>query len=248
MPVSIPFKRESVSKGELAGGGVILLNVSIPFKRESVSKVGSVLSVEYSISVSIPFKRESVSKANRSVTTPQPIGTSVSIPFKRESVSKEALREELSWWVIKFQFPSNGKAYPKALIAGEVFGWRLRVSIPFKRESVSKGTFLATIVAGIKGVSIPFKRESVSKGQSIRRTPRFSSLFQFPSNGKAYPKTQIPAEEVTGVQINAFQFPSNGKAYPKQSTAKGLFCPASFNSLQTGKRIQSRQLPVCVPA
>ena len=37
-----------------------------------------------------------------------------------------------------------------------------------------------------------------------------------------------------------FQFPSNGKADPKSNIvgAKGLRSPLSFNSLQTGKRIQ----------
>ena len=36
--------------------------------------------------------------------------------------------------------------------------------------------------------------------------------FQFPSNGKAYPKTT----EATETDLNTmFQFPSNGKAYPK---------------------------------
>ena len=62
--------------------------------------------------------------------------------------------------------------------------------------------------------------------------------FQFPSNGKAYPK-QI---EVSQDAIeNGFQFPSNGKAYPKinitdESVVK---IEKRFNSLQTGKRIQS---------
>ena len=36
-----------------------------------------------------------------------------------------------------------------------------------------------------------------------------------------------------------FQFPSNGKAYPKSDAADTLMANHSFNSLQTGKHIQS---------
>ena len=37
--------------------------------------------------------------------------------------------------------------------------------------------------------------------------------FQFPSNGKAYPKPETPSVDTTETE---FQFPSNGKAYPKR--------------------------------
>ena len=112
---------------------------------------------------------------------------------------------------IEFQFPSNGKAYPK-------FTWpllgrgRARVSIPFKRESVSKVTYF------------DFQRASIWE-------------FQFPSNGKAYPKrvglrrnnnvkiVSIPfkresvskgeKKQLRSPLLSVFQFPSNGKAYPK---------------------------------
>ena len=65
----------------------------------------------------------------------------------------------------KFQFPANGKAYPKALGIDLIQG------------------------AGILFVSIPFKRESLSKGgTSTRYTSNGFVEFPFPSNGKAYPK------------------------------------------------------------
>ena len=63
-----------------------MIFVSIPFKRESVSKDGTVLTATSEATVSIPFKRESVSKEIRQ--TDYPFITYVSIPFKRESVSK----------------------------------------------------------------------------------------------------------------------------------------------------------------
>ena len=61
-----------------------------------------------------------------------------------------------------FQFPSNGKAYPKTMGSAEALINAL--------------------------VSIPFKRESVSQGMIVRPHNRQFNMFQFPSNGKAYPK------------------------------------------------------------
>ena len=65
--VSIPFKRESGSKGRR--GNHLTVNpcrVSIPFKRESGSKEKYELRILVGGNVSIPFKRESGSKAERS--------------------------------------------------------------------------------------------------------------------------------------------------------------------------------------
>ena len=65
--VSIPFKRESVSKVDaIVAAEELGFDVSIPFKRESVSKVDDTIAVVGEISVSIPFKRESVSKGGDS--------------------------------------------------------------------------------------------------------------------------------------------------------------------------------------
>ncbi len=64
-------------------------------------------------------------------------------------------------------------------------------------------------IGEIKAVSIPYERESLSKGME--------------GNGKS---------------SRAFQFPTNGKAYPK---AKGSVSgKISFNSLRTGKPIQRK--------
>ena len=113
--VSIPFKRESVSKdiGRSDAFGR-QMRVSIPFKRESVSKVGFVLMIGCgkSETVSIPFKRESVSKGESYDTIEE--CNRVSIPFKRESVSKvPKTLTTLTRPPKPFQFPSNGKVYPK---------------------------------------------------------------------------------------------------------------------------------------
>ena len=103
----------------------------------------------------------------------------------------------------KFQFPSNGKAYPKDKRNYEINGdhgfnslqtgrhiqscrSRLvsrppeRVSIPFKREGISKGDDGEQEGRG-RFVSIPFKREGISKGLLIltflnSTITRFNSL------------------------------------------------------------------------
>ena len=90
------------------------------------------------------------------------------------------------------------------------------VSIPFKRESVFKESCRFSPGSISLKVSIPFKRESVFKAvRDLRRPwPRLPS-FQFPSNGKVY-----------------------SKSYGYPFLRRWRFWH-SFNSLQTGKCIQS---------
>ena len=64
----------------------------------------------------------------------------------------------------KFQFPSNGKAYPKfsvdiCRLGGDCFCFN---SLQTGKHIQSK--FLTGILKSEVGVSIPFKRESISKG------------------------------------------------------------------------------------
>ena len=111
------------------------------------------------------------------------------------------------------------------------------VSIPFKRESVSKEYDTSrTICSQVpKYVSIPFKRERVAKVLAALDKAN-KEVFQFPSNGKAYPKIRRARLWRSHWK---FQFPSNGKAYPKPNMDVHQFFGMGFNSLQTGKRIQS---------
>ena len=114
-----------------------------------------------------------------------------------------------------FQFPSNGKAETKEAMQ-PVETQRLKVSIPFKRESVSKEKCLGHISErDHETVSIPFKRESVSKANQKISQNLVISKFQFPSNGKAYPKLTVEVGSIVN-DGDVFQFPSNGKAYPKR--------------------------------
>ena len=139
-----------------------------------------------------------------------------------------------------------------------------KVSIPFKRESVSKDTDTGGRGDGCTNqrVSIPFKRESVSKAEYGQRVV-LPSQFQFPSNGKAYPKSPV-ACLCAGLMIACFNSLQTGKRiqstssswpqtassivsipFKRESVSKARLSSAiaghlcdCFNSLQTGKRIQ----------
>ena len=139
---------------------------------------------------------------------------------------------------IRFQFPSNGKAYPKLNRNSFTTSHRW-VSIPFKRESVSKGplgnrlapfnlefqfpsngkaypkdTFELGVNNNEINVSIPFKRESVSKGGQTRKLPSYANTFQFPFKRESVSKASVTASWLGGQRI-CFNSLQTGKAYPK---------------------------------
>ena len=111
------------------------------------------------------------------------------------------------------------------------------VSIPYERESLSKD------------VSNPVQKEiaegfnSLRTGKPIQRdldatgdTP-VDYVFQFPTNGKAYPKIFFRAS--SSAHRVQFQFPTNGKAYPKESEPdpdpdRGVSIPYERESLSKG--------------
>ena len=175
--VSIPFKRESVSKAvvlERLRRTTSCFN-SLQTGKRIQSGWGDFFSIKFNQKVSIPFKRESVSKVN--TTTPR---KELSESFNSLQTGKRIQRAKertlkLSR-VLKFQFPSNGKAYPKRLATGRCRSSCSLVSIPFKRESVSKVKSRIKYQKPKKAVvSIPFKRESVSK--VILQPPLFQWLY-----------------------------------------------------------------------
>ena len=185
--------------------------VSIPFKRESISKDYGTLSDNFLLPC---FNSLQTGKYIQSYRDEVILDIfNVSIPFKRESISKAEGSIAFSSLKPRFQFPSNGKVYPK-LIVNYTKNMLLKVSIPFKRESISKGDASLWLTGGEWYVSIPFKRESISKAKKGKEMTEQSVKFQFPSNGKVYPKFHQLA---FGTFALLFQFPSNGKVYPKFS-------------------------------
>ena len=115
------------------------------------------------------------------------------------------------------------------------------VSIPSERESISKGRLW-------KGWSRKWSSfNSLRTGKHIQRLTHLLIIiaicvgFQFPPNGKAYPKVNVTQKLET--KAAKFQFPPNGKAYPKmvEELKRRYTGYISFNSLRTGKHIQRKR-------
>ena len=264
--------------------------VSIPFKREGISKALKVLQVPRQSAGFNSLQTGRHIQSQRNHILQGDSWDDVSIPFKREGISKEHGSQPCAGdGCDVFQFPSNGKAYPKCITEDINNSEQILVSIPFKREGISKDPFTKRLVETL------WSFNSLQTGRHIQRSYpslyrlRLCCQFQFPSNGKAYPKTirkgnndgirftvsipfkreslskvklAEPAMSVTflvvsipfkreslskGMDIKLgwpgggrkFQFPSNGKAYPKEGCREyGKNHNMSFNSLQTGKPIQ----------
>ena len=190
--------------------------------------------------VSIPFKRESLSKAAKlRIGHPIPSVYPFQFPFKRESLSKGAKRVWFRRTADTFQFPSNGKAYPKLLLeclsvsileivsislqTGKPIQSSLRMSVSAVRDTrfnslqtgkpIQRRTHRSCIAVGFEKVSIPFKRESLSKAKDDHGI-----------DAQGY-FVSIPFKRVKPIQ-SVF-------------VAAGCGSDESFNSLQTGKPIQS---------
>ena len=165
----------------------------------------------------------------------------VSIPFKRETISKGDGDEiDSTYEHIKFQFPSNGKPYPKTLsYNGEGGIEDMEFQFPSNGKPYPKPEDERDSNSR-QDVSIPFKRETISKARtlSLCRTEQ-QHCFNSLQTGNHIQREKAAKEKGTAAMM--FQFPSNGKPYPKPnhkvidraSKEKG------FNSLQTGNHIQS---------
>ena len=119
---------------------------------------------------------------------------------------------------ILFQFPSNGKVYSKD-----------QEKCPGSSQSQ---------------VSIPFKRESVFKGEELPQLIEYlinQQEFQFPSNGKVYSKF---LERKRGTKLESVSIPFKRESVFKVTrfSHHKEASWASFNSLQTGKCIQSESI------
>ena len=134
----------------------------------------------------------------------------------------------------EFQFPSNGKAYPKRSVAllqlTKMFS--SKVSIPFKRESVSKGRKRWSLSASMLSFN------SLQTGKRIQRRLwrllRHRNYFGFNSLQTGKRIQRCERGMIVFYAAMMFQFPSNGKAYPKVLFPEIPFdLDYRFNSLQT---------------
>ena len=214
--------------------------VSIPFKRESLSKeIPGRRGRHRGFQFQFPSNGKAYPKYVRCACCR--IAKSFNSLQTGKPIQSHLRQGKIHHQELLFQFPSNGKAYPKAGInrktinlsigfnslqtgkpiqrwVGEtrsVLRTQYQVSIPFKRESLSKATILKTCIRQ----RVPKSFNSLQTGKPIQRQPtdrcgRQSCKFQFPSNGKAYPKFVGDRAGPLPSWV-PFQFPSNGKAYPK---------------------------------
>ena len=138
------------------------------------------------------------------------------------------------------------------------------VSIPFKREGTFRHTLFHLTILSIFLVSIPFKREGTFRPERSNSSLCYDPAFQFPSNGKAHSDSamvsSITSAAVATVSIPfkregtfrhsdtrwlarldtaKFQFPSNGKAHSDKESIMKNQKQRRFNSLQTGRHIQT---------
>ena len=161
--VSIPFKRESISKADEAETWDIIGSVSIPFKRESISKVHSdIIMDDVSKEFQFPSNGKAYPKKDYADFKSIRVCSFNSLQTGKH-IQRVAAGNVKAHHPSLFQFPSNGKAYPKAVTESTSDDGVNRVSIPFKRESISKVNLKGTTTLTKSLVSIPFKRESISK-------------------------------------------------------------------------------------
>ena len=259
--VSIPFKRENIYKATTTAP-TTTTTVSIPFKRETIYKGYAGWRVSRGKSeFQIPFKRESISKAMEICPTRptkhmcfNSLQTGNHIQRQFDALVPEDTK-------VVFQFPSNGKPYPKSKARkfGPLFcdgfnslqtgkhiqsedGLKIRKFLTeFQFPSNGKAypkSFRTTQFRGLYFVSIPFKRESISKdhpnhNQGKHGDYRFNSL----QTGKHIQRcwhSAVAQSYWCGVSIPF----KRETIYKDQITGTGQQGQLSFNSLQTGKHIQ----------
>ena len=208
-----------------------------------------------------PSNGKVYSKLRRSLSISSDRGKEFQFPSNGKVYSKGEKDRPAWMWQRLFQFPSNGKVYSKvndALIDNLTY---------LSFNSLQTGKCIQSSKRSIdlmihNLVSIPFKRESVFKvRRSIIASRKIFTSFNSLQTGKCIQRHFV--KEADGVYL-VFQFPSNGKVYSKtllekrpQGTRSLVSIPfkresvfkdnrrsrdnrtTSFNSLQTGKCIQS---------
>ena len=265
--VSIPFKREKLSKAIFMGIFTKSGQVSIPFKREKLSKASEYRIVTATEMFQFPSNGKNYPKWNSMILNHLHKLYHVSIPFKREKLSKSrCFRKSECREIGSFNSLQTGKNYPRSL--DDLFDPNKRfrfnslqtgktiqrqtgptqrdypnykVSIPFKREkTIQRQQRCRWLGWRVFKVSIPFKREKLSKDDlTDGMYSWFFPMFQFPSNGKNYPKLGKGACGCVSVLTVSIPFKrenlSKGESSQRANDPKVI----SFNSLQTGKPIQS---------
>ena len=162
----------------------------------------------------------------------------VSIPFKRERAWKVNPLSQTQIPHVKVSIPfKRERAWKDGSFEANRSQHR-KVSIPFKRERAWKVAGINLLGCPIREVSIPFKRERAWKEKQCPNG-RKNKKFQFPSNGKGHGKC-IKVYEVMRhcrVSFNSLQTGKGMESLLKPLNKRGA--SNGFNSLQTGKGMES---------
>ena len=171
----------------------ILRGVSIPFKRETSWKVR-----ELSATTAMILGFNSLQTGNlmerRWMDLQRQARSLVSIPFNRETSWKDTNSPKSSCLRSRFNSLQPGNLMERERQFRETQDG-IRVSIPFNRETSWKVN-TEILTRGLKRiVSIPFNRETSWKVKLGSHTSRFTTKFQFPSNGKPHGKNRNRSKE-----------------------------------------------------
>ena len=135
-----------------------------------------------------------------------------------------------------FPFPSNGKVYSEGADNCQ-FRTRKRSFNSLQTGKCIQRQRISTYTSGNKVFQFPSNGKVYSENYMNGDIFQSTVQFQFPSNGKVYSETMNTFgkshEEIV------FQFPSNGKVYSEGADDDDGNNETCFNSLQTGKCIQS---------
>ena len=164
----------------------------------------------------------------------------VSIPFQRESISKVTLVQVEAATGLKFPFPSNGKAYPKAQTVLQILA-----NSYLSFHSLPTGKHIQSNIRRVSKKAKVMCFHSLPTGKHIQRAwyhvlSRVPKRFPFPSNGKAYPK--LSGKRVTHIQLGFHSLPTGKhiqRLWHRRPTRR---TGVSFHSLPTGKHIQRERL------
>ena len=121
----------------------------------------------------------------------------------------------------EFQFPSSGKVHPNIIFSVVRDDDYPAFQFPSMGKVHPNALYTRSGASGDEEVSIPFNREGTSK-----------QIQQVNFDAVAY----------------AFQFPSTGKVHPNLTdlaSISGSLVPKCFNSLQSGRYIQTSPLRSC---
>ena len=160
--------------------------------------------------VSIPFKREGIYKEGMT------LGAGSALAFRFNSLQTgRHIQSWICWWYLWWDECFNSLQTGRHIQSQYPVEWNqtIHVSIPFKREGIYKGS-----------------------GCLKRFQQSVLSLFQFPSNGKAYPKT-ISVRPTYRTKWVSIPFKREG-IYKEVLNMNEKVRNRCFNSLQTGRHIQ----------